>query len=224
MKITQDDVYTKNWNPIWSRSVYDSSPLNATIYNIISTLDSKIKRDIIVGATNINNGTLDLFNQTSMNSVDSITDILMASTAIPIYFPPRFFNGKYYMDGGLFTNELIYPAVRHCRQQGLNNIEIDVIRCSQPIRELSSKEISNDNIFKLGYRTYEIASNALFNHELYSNCDNTKRKFTRAYPMYVYKPDDIFPGGLLDFNHDKLVKTYIMGYNTTNPIKTQWCH
>ena len=82
----------------------------------------------------------------------------------------------------------------------------------------------NDNIFKLGYRTYEIANNALFHHELYSNCDSTKRKFTRSYPMYIYKPDDTFPGGLLDFDHNKMVKTFMMGYNTTNPVKTQWCH
>lgn len=219
--ITDSQVYTRNWNPVWSGSVYDSTPLNKTLYKIVS--DFKVRRDIIVGATRINNGKLDIFNKHSLVGGSNITDILMSSTAIPVYFPPRFFNGNYYMDGGLTTNELIYPAVRHCRDSGMEDIVIDVVRCSRPIRQLTSKEISKDNIFKLTYRTYEIASNALFHHELYANCD-PRINFNRVYPMYIYKPEHDFPGGLLDFSHDKMVENFNMGYNTTNPTVTRWCH
>jgi predicted acylesterase/phospholipase RssA len=219
--ISDHDVYTKNWNPIWSGSVYDNNPLNQTIRKVLNNING-IKRDVLVGSTRVNDGKLVVFNRTDMIYKDDIIDILMASTAIPIYFPPKEFKGSFYMDGGLFTNELIYPAVRTCRKQGLTDIIIDVIRCSTPLKNVSSETIAKDNIFKLSYRTYEIASNTLFHHELYSACDT--KKLVRIYPMYVYQPYSEFPGGLLDFDHDKVVTAYEMGYNTTKPIKLQWCH
>ena len=219
--ISDHDVYTKNWNPIWSRSVYDNSPLNLTLHKVLNRING-IERNVLVGSTRVNDGKLIVFNRTDMVLMNDIVDILMASTSIPVYFPPKEFKGSFYMDGGLFTNELIYPAVRTCRKQGLNDIVIDVIRCSTPLRNISSNTIAKDNIFKLAYRTYEIAGNTLFHHELYSACDT--KKLVRIYPMYVYQPHSDFPGGLLNFNHDKVKFAYEMGYNTTKPIKIQWCH
>lgn len=216
--MTPNKVYSVNFNPIWDGSLYDNSPLNNTIYNIINSFKSHTKRPIMISTTNMNTGQSHIFTNKHMNSAINIVDIIMSSSSIPVFFPPRFMNNSYYIDGGVYSNELIDSAVDHCiNVVGSSNISIDVILCSQPLTNITNSEIKSDTIFGIMGRSYDIMLNALFNHELYKHCNN------KSYPMYIYKPILPFKGGIMDFNRDDIKYNYYIGVNSYVPIVTKYC-
>ncbi len=224
--ITTPDVYRWNWNPVYDQSLLDNSPLNNTMFNIINKYGGKARRNIILGSVNLNTGLLRLFDQGEFSSAARTARIVMASSAIPVAFPPVFLDGHYYVDGGTFSNELIHPAIKYCLSKGYDksNISIDIIICSPPIETISNKVIESDYLFGLISRAYDILSNAVSNHELYTHCNPHQNVYQDIYPMYIYKPNVPYPGGLLDFNHPDLVKMFEIGYNTTQPSVGKYCY
>jgi len=58
----------------------------------------------------------------------------MASGSIPVVFPPRHFQGNYYMDGGTVWNVNISSAIEGCLTMvdDLSKITVDILICSDP--------------------------------------------------------------------------------------------
>lgn len=220
--ITTSDVYSWNWNPIGDQSLLNNSPLNKTLMAIIQRYGGRAKRNLLIGAVNLNTGLLRLFDQSEFSSSSRTSQIVMASSSIPVVFPPAFLDGKYYVDGGTFSNEVIRPAIKYCLNNGYDKseISIDIIICSPPIQNITNKEIQSDYIFGLMSRSYDILSNVVANHELYTHCGVHQE----SYPMYIYKPYAPYPGGLLDFSHPDLVKMFNIGYNIKEPEIGKYCY
>ena len=59
-----------------------------------------------IGTTNLNSGYLDIYNFKEIKK-DEKPLLLMATSAIPVLFPPILFNNNYYVDGGILSNELL---------------------------------------------------------------------------------------------------------------------
>jgi NTE family protein len=64
---------------------------------------SALKIPLYVSATNINNGSTDYF------SSGELIKVLIASSALPVIFPPVEINGFQYLDGGLLNNLPVEP-------------------------------------------------------------------------------------------------------------------
>ncbi len=222
LNITTTDVYRWNWNPLYDQSLLDNTALNKTVNTMAAQHGGIAQRDIVVGSVNFNTGLLRLFNRTEFSSPKRSSDIVMASASIPLIFPPRFLDGNYYVDGGTYSNEIIRPAIQYCLDHGYakTEISIDIIICSPPINIISNKEIESDHLFGIGSRAYDIVSSALSDHELYTHCNESQD----IYPMYIYKPYQPYPGGLLDFSHSDLVKTFNLGYNIKQPEISKYCY
>ena len=223
--ITANNVYNYNWNPIYDQAILDNSPLNSTIFSIINKYGGIAQRDIIIGSVNLNTGLMRLFNRTDLSSTNRTNNIVMSSASIPVIFPPVFFDENYYVDGGTFSNELIMPGIDYCLKKGYTNITIDMIICSPPIRNISNTEIYKDTIIGIASRIYDVVSNVVYNHELYSTCDNKKKPkvIQLALPIYIYKPEVEYAGGILDFNHEDIMSSFKMGYNLKQPSVTKYC-
>jgi len=71
---------------------------------------------ILIGATNINTQHLDVVNFLDLSEQDKV-NMLMASTSIPIVFPPRRVNGSLYLDGGMIADEMITEAIEVIQQR-----------------------------------------------------------------------------------------------------------
>jgi predicted patatin/cPLA2 family phospholipase len=222
LNMTSNNVYLWNWNPIYDQSILDNAPLNKTIYELVKKYGGKARRDIIMGATNLNTGRLELFNRTDFTSVNKTASIVMASSSIPVVFPPFYFEGNYYVDGGVYSNELVIPGIEYCLDRGYTNITIDSIVCSPPINKITNTEIYSDTLIGIASRAYDIMSNVVFNHELYSICNNYK-EIKIILPMYIYKPNEPYPGSLLDFDKKDLLKMFNMGFNLPYPKPTKYC-
>lgn len=220
MKITSDMIYKWNWDPIYDQSLYTTQPMNDTISQTIFENGGKTNRPFIVGSVRMNTGLMELFNYQNYTKLNDMTTIVMASAAIPVAFPPIKFNGNYYVDGGTYNNELVGPGIQYCLQQGKTDIQIDMIMCSAPIQNLTSAEISKLTIIGATTRAYDIVSNSMTNHEIYTNCANSQSKF----PMYLYKHDVPFEYGLLDFSHKAIHSMFEIGYNSSVPQKTHYCY
>lgn len=218
--ITQKDVYRWNWNPLYDQSLLDNSGLNKTIYRILEKNGGIAKRNVILGSTNLNTGELRLFNNKDLYNVNITHRIVMASSALPVVFPPVLLEENYYIDGGTFSNEIIRPGIKHCLDRGDSDISIDVIICSPPINYINNTYIKKSNIFHFISRAYDIMSNSVFNHELYSHCQSGEK----TYPMRLFKPNKPYPGGLLDFNTKDLSKMFDIGYNSEFPKTSKYCY
>jgi len=88
--------------PINQASFYDTSPLEATLNELVDFkyLNAKHVR-LTISAVNVATGALKKFD----NTVDKITaKHIMASGALPPGFPPVEVNGATYWDGGIYSN------------------------------------------------------------------------------------------------------------------------
>jgi predicted patatin/cPLA2 family phospholipase len=131
-------------------SLYQTKPLQHTLDKLF--LNRIPIRPIIVSATSLKNSNSTHFYINDFKKF-GFTNIIMASTAIPILFPPFEFNNDIYVDGGITSNILMYEGIKYCINNFPNeHIYIDVIICG--------KQIEYDNINKLNF---SILIDKLFN-------------------------------------------------------------
>ena len=92
--------------PTNSLSIFNTSPLQKTLTNIIHNMPNKPQIRTLIGATNLYSGNLDIFNFEENDDYNKVL-LMMASSAIPGLFPPIKYNGQLYADGGTLSNELL---------------------------------------------------------------------------------------------------------------------
>jgi predicted acylesterase/phospholipase RssA len=86
--------------------------LKETIGGVIDKMPNEPVINTLIGATNLETGRLDVFDFSKLEKTDQKT-MLMATSAIPVVFPPVKHMGALYADGGTLSNELLvamYPA------------------------------------------------------------------------------------------------------------------
>ena len=92
--------------PTTGVSVLTTDPLEHTLTHILENLPKKTSVHTLMGAVNLYSGNLDVFNFED-NDDEGRVSLMMASSAIPIMFPPIEYRGSMYADGGTLSNELI---------------------------------------------------------------------------------------------------------------------
>lgn len=165
------------WDILSEYSLYDNSPLENTLTNILSSqVLQQNGPTTIIGASNVNTEKLDIFHFNQMNLADRV-DTLMATSAIPLVFPPRKINGSLYVDGGVISNELINQALGEISCSWYN---VTFISASN---HLNSTVVVDGffsyvgSVFKLIYRTfdYQLA-------QLNTNCVYPRGQIVACFP------------------------------------------
>lgn len=108
-QMTNDTVFQHNTGQIartWS--YYDTAPLRKTIESKLAPLSYRGFTQIpaLIGSTNLNDGVFQIFEFHKESKLRQI-QIMMATSAIPLAFPPENIDGTYYVDGGAVANEII---------------------------------------------------------------------------------------------------------------------
>ena len=108
-QMTNDTVFQHNTGQIartWS--YYDTAPLRKTIESKLAPLSYRGFTPIpaLIGSTNLNDGVFQIFEFHKESKLRQI-QIMMATSAIPLAFPPENIDGTYYVDGGAVANEII---------------------------------------------------------------------------------------------------------------------
>jgi predicted acylesterase/phospholipase RssA len=157
-----DNIYKRELLKIFKTyAIYDTTPLRNTL---VSFLENKTPINggthTLVGASNINELRLDVFDFNAHTFEDKI-QILLSTSAIPLAFPMQEFNGSYYVDGGVISNEMIYQALG----ERANCEEFNVVFISASSHKTNQKTPSSlvsyiESIYHLLMSTfdYQIAS------------------------------------------------------------------
>ncbi len=93
--------------PTTGISILNTEPLRKTLSTVIGQIDREPEILTLVGATNLYSGSLDIYEFDYSITDDEKVELLMASSAIPVMFPPISYNGQLYADGGVISNELL---------------------------------------------------------------------------------------------------------------------
>ncbi len=118
------------------RAFFDTTPLRELLSAILP-LDSiaRSTRRLQVIATNFDTGQVRIFENEEIASASGY-DALMASAAIPLFFPPVSIAGDLYIDGGTLQNSPILPAVH--RASTLHVVYMDPDVENMPLDVLDS--------------------------------------------------------------------------------------
>ena len=191
------DVY-QNFNYLgvfWSlfneRGLFDTSPLKKLVSDMLQT--HKVKRNITTGMTNINSGEYEIFtnvNHTNITIDDEMLAVL-ASSAIPIGFPPVEFKNNTYVDGALASFVDVTSGINLCRNKGFKdeNIVLDVIMLWGGTINIIDPQ--NFSPFESLGRTLEIMYFDLFNR----NIDELHHIFPNVKIRYLVRPSKMPASG-----------------------------
>ena len=87
-------------------SLLNTTPLFKTLSDITNNMPNDPVINTFIGTTNLYTGNLDIFNFGD-TPIKERSTLLMATSAIPIVFPPINFKNSMYADGGTLSNELL---------------------------------------------------------------------------------------------------------------------
>lgn len=84
-----------------------------------------------IATENVRTGEYTTFDNNNVSFGEEICNAALCSSSIPVVFPPHFFKGEYYMDGGTTWNLNISSAVNGCKALGFDEerITVDVLIC-----------------------------------------------------------------------------------------------
>jgi len=126
-----DSSPTYHWFDMLSRifSPYELNPLNVNPLKLIleEMLDMNLYLDhaaikLFVTATHVRSGQAHVFGNKDITS-----DVLLASSCIPLMFQAVPVNGEYYWDGGYMGNPAIWPLIYHSHSEDVVLVQINPI-------------------------------------------------------------------------------------------------
>lgn len=190
-------------------SLFNTEPLKNTMQNILEELSNPVINTYI-GATNLYTGKLDVFNYHEASSIDEYIKILMATSAIPVVFPPITYKNSQYADGGTLQNEL------------LNIIHDDTylnITYITPYMDTFYDNTTITSLKQITKRSFEVVKNS-FNNEynkINNNCQTIKGEINK----YFVNNSLLEPYDMLNFNNGK--DLYDIGYHNIQHEKIYIC-
>jgi predicted acylesterase/phospholipase RssA len=201
--LTNASVYTHGAFQVpRSWSFYDTAPLRKTIDLELGKLKYDGDRvPTLIGSTNLNQGVLQIFQfekQTKRRQID----IMMATSAIPLVFPPQIIDGNYYVDGGVIANEIVngIDAYLECDQYNITFIAAS--ERLQPVAEIADL---NEYVRRIAKVTLTDYNNELA--EITANPCKGRGVIHYCYPYGAELTDY----SSLDFSYGK--ELYTIGYN-----------
>jgi predicted acylesterase/phospholipase RssA len=156
-------------------------------------------RSIWVGATNADTGIFTRFDLTGIALYQPVTvarkaivDRIMAATAIPVFFPPRFIEGCMYVDGGVRANlflaeigDAIHSALGGVRE--FDNATINIYAVLNGPLAAPARATPN-TLLDVGERAFELAANQI---QLASLRETYDFAALNHYNFYWTSPDDL---------------------------------
>jgi predicted patatin/cPLA2 family phospholipase len=201
--LTNASVYTHGAFQVpRSWSFYDTAPLRKTIDLELGKLKYEGDRvPTLIGSTNLNQGVLQIFQfekQTKRRQID----IMMATSAIPLVFPPQIIDDNYYVDGGVIANEIVngIDAYLECDQYNITFIAAS--ERLQPVAEIADLNEYVRRIAKVTLTDY--------NNELAEITANPCKGRGIIHYCYPYGAE-LADYSSLDFSYGK--ELYTIGYN-----------
>jgi len=207
--LTNDTVFTRNTGQIartWS--YYDTAPLRKTIQSKLATLSYNGKTPIpaLIGSTNLNAGTFQIF-QFEKESKLRQNQIMMATSAIPLAFPPEVIQGTYYVDGGAVANEIINGVESFLSAKGCDQYNFTFITASEGLAPVKTIDSLNDYVRRVANVVLSDFNNELAEITNVPCANASKGAIQICHPVGDYLSEY----SSMDFSFGK--ELYEIGYN-----------
>lgn len=196
----EGDIY-KNWFPLGIiQGLTKESLYNTKIYqeNLEKLFKGRtLKKQLIIGATNANNGQYRYFDEESF-AKQKFTDAILASSAFPVVFQPRDYLGSTYYDGLLKRSVDFITAINKCKDLGFEeqDIVLDIILCNSSKLERYEKEKYRPlNALE---RLVEILAYQVASWDI----ENLTRYFKDVKVRYLIKPTQSLPNAFYLYEFD----------------------
>jgi predicted patatin/cPLA2 family phospholipase len=206
LNLKTSDVY-KQWpggivqGLLFEPSIYNTAPGQKMLR---SYLTKKAQRFVALGATNVDTALYKSFhNFHSDLEADDLVDAVMASYALPGFFPYKVINDTAYIDGGAVMSTDVGAVVSKCRElTGKNDsaIHIDVILLTGT--HYKPQDCTNFNGIRMLMRTIELMSY----HNAISGLVQAQESYPNVDFRYVIQPQKTLPDSILpiSFNHQDI--------------------
>ncbi len=210
-EMTNDSVFQHNTAQIartWS--YYDTAPLRKTIESKLAPLSYRgIPTVALIGSTNLNTGTFQIFEFQKESKLRQV-QIMMATSAIPLAFPPENIQGTYYVDGGAVANEII-SGVESFLAKDCDKYNFTFITASEGLAQVGAIDSLNDYV----RRVVKVVMTD-FNNELAEIIDAPCEKSKAKGAIQICHPstkggDYLSKYSSMDFSYGK--ELYEIGYN-----------
>jgi predicted acylesterase/phospholipase RssA len=214
--LTTPDIYESNILHILTDwSIYTTAPLEKTLSGILSNVKPSPQDPTpitLIGATNVNRQTLDVFRFDQAPTLQERLDILMSTTAIPFVFPPHIYNNTLYVDGGVIANEMISQAVgqKQCNQYAFTFISASNRHAAINITGLFSY------ISAIGHLLLDTFDYQLAEYETL-NCNHPRGTIQACFPTSPL----LDQYSILDFDHQ--AELYEIGKSSYDCQVFQYC-
>ena len=214
--LTTADIYQSNLLHILTDwSIYTTAPLEKTLSGILSNVKPSPQGPTpitLIGATNVNRQTLDVFRFDQAPTLQDRLDILMSTTAIPLAFPPHTYNNTLYVDGGVIANEMITQAVsqKQCNHYAFTFISASNRHAENNITGLFSY------ISAIGHLILDTFDYQLAEYESLS-CENPRGTIQACFPTSPL----LDQYSILDFDHQ--AELYEIGKSSYDCQTFQYC-
>lgn len=187
MKETWTNINNKNLLHLAfdDTSIYSHKPVKNIIETVVNSSTKAIYIPSFVGITDLISGKFFKITLTSENIVDA----MLATSSIPVIFPPVYLANFIAVDGGVQSNEIL-----NVKCSDNTPLHIDLVMCHQPDKDVEKKW----DLIKIAARTLNIISNNFNNIVMKGliDCKNSIDTIT------IYTPkDNSIPWGSLDFDH-----------------------
>ena len=131
-------------------SKYDGTSKTAFLNRIYGEMKLGAIKYPLAVLTSTVRGDPELFTSWNPEHADiSLVDVLDASTAVPIYFPPVEIKGKWYIDGGTISNDPVLAAISMVKKKWGEKVNIKVLSIGAGPRHLPGIDIYNNKKFGL---------------------------------------------------------------------------
>lgn len=210
--LTTQNVYTTDYLGIFTRwSIYDNSPLEQTLTNILQTTTQSSNPPItLIGASNVFTEVLDIFKFNNLSLADKI-NVLMSTSAIPLAFPPRKYNNALYVDGGVISNEIINQAIGELQCSYYNITFVSASSRSPGTIQVTGLVSYISAIFHLLFRTFD------YQLAQVTTCTYPKGQITACFPT----SPDLDNYSILDFDNGYAL--YELGKESNECIQYELC-
>ena len=168
----------------------------------------KLTLPLSIGTVSLLDGILHIFNNDEIEQ--NVTNFLMASSAIPIAFPPISINNDLYIDGGVSEDFLIDLSL--CEADTVN---IDIILSYSTIQPISFEDANQYKMYQLLERLISIANFNYFNHFI-TDSTTIIELCNSNVNLTVYAPPTDLQVSILDFS--KGSELWNLGFNNFSYI------
>ncbi len=194
--------------------IYEETPkLDASLPFDWQTFDSN-PAQLRIGAFNRDKGEMVYYTKNDMQSIQELMKIVRSSSSLPIFMPPTYYKGDYYIDGGV-TGGI---ALDIAKSDGFEKFFV-VLSQEKGYRKKPAKAA---RFIKAFYKKYPYAAEAMLKrHISYNETLEELEELEKQGKALLIYPDEM-PVSNRELNYEKLSRSYEMGYEQGKRELSKW--